>query len=75
MKTPVIYSKDLIKAIIKLGFIEIRQKGSHKTFSHPDGRILTIPYHTNRPLPIGLLHKIIKEDLKTDPDNFFEIIK
>ncbi len=64
MKLPVVYPKDLIKAVLKLGFTEMRQKGSHKTFSHPDGRKLTIPFHSNKPIPPGLLNKIMKQDLQ-----------
>ena len=64
MKLPVVYPKDLIKAVLKIGFAETRQKGSHKTFAHPDGRKLTIPFHSSRPIPPGLLNKIIKQDLK-----------
>ena len=64
MKLPVLYPQDLIKIVHKLGFKEVRQKGSHKTFEHADGRILTIAFHSNKPIPIGLLNKIIKQELK-----------
>lgn len=44
-KLPVISSLKLCKIITKLGFKEIRQKGSHKIFSHSDGRLIVIPIH------------------------------
>lgn len=72
MKLPVIYSKDLIKVAQKFGFKEIRQKGSHKTFSNSENKIFTIPYHTNKPVPIGLLHKIIREDLGISIEEFID---
>jgi predicted RNA binding protein YcfA (HicA-like mRNA interferase family) len=28
-----------------LGFILVRQKGSHARWNHPDGRVTTIPVH------------------------------
>ncbi|MBU2549472.1 MAG: type II toxin-antitoxin system HicA family toxin [Proteobacteria bacterium] len=28
-----------------LGFIQVRQKGSHRQFQHDDGRRTTIPFH------------------------------
>lgn len=62
-KLPVISSLKLCKIITKLGFKEIRQKGSHKIFSHSDGRLIVIPIHSNKPIPEGLLNKIIKQDL------------
>jgi len=74
MKLPVVYPQHLIRIVQKLGFVEIRQKGSHKTFSHTDGRILTIPFHSNKPIPIGLLNKIIKNDLKILKEEFNKII-
>lgn len=74
MKLPPVYSKDLIKVAQKLGFKEIRQKGSHKTFSNFENRIFTIPYHTNKPIPVGLLHKIIREDLGISIQEFMEYL-
>jgi predicted RNA binding protein YcfA (HicA-like mRNA interferase family) len=48
MKLPVVYPQELCKTVLKLGFVEERQKGSHKTFAHSDGRKLTIPFHSNK---------------------------
>lgn len=31
-----------------LGFSELRQKGSHKQYRHPDGRRTTVPFHSDR---------------------------
>ena len=64
MKLPVIHPQDLIKIVKKLGFEEARQKGSHKTFVHSDGRVLTIAFHSRKPIPAGLLNKILKSELK-----------
>ena len=70
MKIPILYPSAFIKIIEKMGFVETRQKGSHKTFVHLDGRILTVAYHSNKPIPIGLLNKIIKEDLRLSREEF-----
>ena len=72
MKLPVLYPKDLIKIVQKIGFQEVRQKGSHKTFTHPDGRILTVAFHANRPIPVGLLNKIIKQELRMAREEFIK---
>jgi predicted RNA binding protein YcfA (HicA-like mRNA interferase family) len=31
-----------------LGFVEVRQRGSHKQFRHVDGRGTTVPFHKGR---------------------------
>jgi predicted RNA binding protein YcfA (HicA-like mRNA interferase family) len=71
---PVVSSLKLVKIVIKLGFKEIRQKGSHKIFSHSDGRFLVIPIHSNKPIPVGLLNKIIKQDLRLTKEEFLELL-
>lgn len=60
----------VIKAIKRLGFEEIRQKGSHVFFGHNDGRTTIVPLH--KEIRIKLLTKIIKQDLKTTKDEFFK---
>jgi predicted RNA binding protein YcfA (HicA-like mRNA interferase family) len=50
-----------------LGFIEVRQRGSHKQFRHPDGRATTIPDHRGRDISPILLRQIAKDiDLTVD---------
>ena len=66
--------KDLIKATLKLGFAEERQKGSHKTFYHQDGRRLTIPFHSSKPLPPGLLNKMLKQDLRITREELAKLL-
>lgn len=40
------------------GFVELRQRGSHKQFRHPDGRSTTVPFHAGRDISPTLLRKI-----------------
>ena len=56
----------LIKFLKKQGFLEIRQKGSHKFFAHPDGRTTVIPFHPTKEIGPGLLRKIL-DDIKVSP--------
>ena len=44
-----------------LGFIEARQKGSHKQFRHPDGRGTTVPCHPGRDISPILLRQIARD--------------
>ncbi|MBF0202762.1 MAG: type II toxin-antitoxin system HicA family toxin [Desulfamplus sp.] len=46
---------------MQLGFQEIRQRGSHKQFRHPDGRGTTIPFHSGRDISPILLRQIAKD--------------
>lgn len=45
----------------KLGFAEVRQRGSHKQYRHPDGRRTTVPFHTGRGVSPILLRQIAKD--------------
>ena len=69
-KLPVISGKDFLRFLEKNGFEVIRVKGSHYRMRHPDGRVTTVPVHRNDDLPKGLLHKIIREDLKITLEEF-----
>ena len=41
--------------MLQLGFVEVRQKGSHKQFAHSDGRRTTVPVHPGRDIFPALL--------------------
>ena len=45
----------------RLGFMEARQKGSHKQFRHPDGRGTTVPCHPGRDISPILLRQIARD--------------
>ncbi len=52
--------KDVLKALIKLGFEVKRQTGSHVRLVHPDYRAVSVAIHT-KPLPKGTLHSILRQ--------------
>jgi len=56
-----IKAQKLIRFLKKKGFVEKRQAGSHKFFSHKDGRTTVVPYHTKTEIGKGLLRKILKD--------------
>ena len=58
---PIFKPQELIRVLQTLGFVEIRQKGSHKQFRHPDGRTTTVPVHKGRDISPILLRQIMKE--------------
>ena len=58
---PVFKAKDVVKILENLGFVEVRQRGSHKQFRHDDGRATTIPMHFGRDISPILLRQILKD--------------
>jgi predicted RNA binding protein YcfA (HicA-like mRNA interferase family) len=58
---PVLKPKEVASILNKLGFEEIRQKGAHKQFRHPDGRFTTLPFHSNRDISPILLRQISRD--------------
>jgi predicted RNA binding protein YcfA (HicA-like mRNA interferase family) len=64
---PILNPQKVSSILIKLGFKEIRQKGSHKQYRHPDGRGTTVPFHKGRDIAPVLLRQITKDiDLTID---------
>ena len=69
-KLPHLSAVELAKILKKIGFIFIRQDGSHMFFKHSDGRATTVPNHPKDKIGPGLLLKIIKEDIKISREEF-----
>jgi len=61
--------KRLIKILLNLGFIQVRQKGSHARLEHSDGRKTSVPLHSGENVGIGLLRKILR-DVNLTPEEF-----
>ncbi len=60
-KLPIINFKKLDFILKNLGFIVVRQKGSHVFYKHLDGRNATVPNHSNRDLARPLIREILRE--------------
>ncbi len=58
---PVLKARETIRILSTLGFEEVRQRGSHKRFRHPDGRATTVPVHKGRDLSPVLLRRIARD--------------
>ncbi|MGK7896444.1 MAG: type II toxin-antitoxin system HicA family toxin [Xenococcus sp. (in: cyanobacteria)] len=58
---PVLKPQEVTKILSNLGFVEVRQKGSHKQFRHSDGRATTVPFHKGRDLSPRLLRQIASD--------------
>ena len=44
-RLPVLSGREIIKALAKVGFVPVRQKGSHVFLRHLDGRRTVVPLH------------------------------
>jgi predicted RNA binding protein YcfA (HicA-like mRNA interferase family) len=66
---PVLKPREVIRILEVLGFQEVRQKGAHKQFKHPDGRSTTVPFHTGRDIAPSLL-RLICRDIGVSMDAF-----
>ncbi len=58
---PVLKPREVVEILLSLGFQEIRQRGSHRQFRHPDGRTTTVPFHAGRDISPILLRQIAKD--------------
>jgi len=58
---PVLKPAEVIALLLKHGFQEVRQRGSHKQFRHPDGRGTTVPFHAGRDISPVLLKQICRD--------------
>jgi predicted RNA binding protein YcfA (HicA-like mRNA interferase family) len=61
MPVPVLKPQEVVAILESLGFVEVRQRGSHKQFRHPDGRGTTVPFRKGRGIAPPLLRKIARD--------------
>jgi predicted RNA binding protein YcfA (HicA-like mRNA interferase family) len=57
---PILKPREVVAILQALGFVEVRQRGAHKQFRHPDGRGTTVPFHKGRDIAPPLLRKIAR---------------
>jgi predicted RNA binding protein YcfA (HicA-like mRNA interferase family) len=70
-KPPILKPREVVAILQGLGFVEVRQRGSHKQFRHPDGRCTTVPFHQGRDISPTLLRQIVK-DISMMMDEFLQ---
>jgi len=60
-KLPLISPIQMARILKHLGFVLIRQKGSHAYFQHPDSRTTVLPMHKGDDLGRGLIRSILRD--------------
>ncbi|MFZ5923026.1 MAG: type II toxin-antitoxin system HicA family toxin [Chloroflexota bacterium] len=73
-KLPMVNFKVMDRLLRHLGFIAVRQKGSHVFYRHADGRTTTLPNHGSRDLARPLMREILRE-ISISPDEFVELLE
>ena len=63
----------IIKVLDHLGFVSVRQKGSHLIMKHVDGQIVVIPIHSDEEIGRGLLQEIIR-GTKSTREEFLKLL-
>ncbi len=64
-------AKKVIQKLKKIGFTETHQRGSHLYLKSNDGiKIVTIPVHGAKDIPIGTLYNIVVRQAGLSVDEF-----
>ena len=58
---PILRPREVAAILNRLGFIEVRQRGSHRQYRHPDGRGTTVPFHEGRDISPILMRQIARD--------------
>jgi predicted RNA binding protein YcfA (HicA-like mRNA interferase family)/predicted RNase H-like HicB family nuclease len=58
---PVLKPQEVVRLLENMGFVEVRQRASHKQFRHEDGRGTTVPFHKGRDISPRLLRQIAND--------------
>jgi hypothetical protein len=58
---PILKPAEVCRILEKLGFANVRQRGSHIQYRHADGRCTTVPVHKGRDIAAPLLRQISRD--------------
>ncbi|NDC79548.1 MAG: type II toxin-antitoxin system HicA family toxin [Chitinophagia bacterium] len=58
---PVLKPREVCRILEALGFVLVRQRGSHMQYRHADGRGTTVPNHGGRDISPVLLRQVARD--------------
>jgi predicted RNA binding protein YcfA (HicA-like mRNA interferase family) len=61
-RLPVVNFRTMEALLLRLGFVPVRQKGSHVFYRHPDGTTTTLPNHPGRDIARPLIREKTSRD-------------
>ena len=73
-RLPIVNARTMERVLFHLGFVRVRQKGSHVIYRHSDGRTTTVPHHAGRDLSRPLIRSILHE-IGVEPDEFSDLLR
>lgn len=66
-KLPRVSADKVIKVLERIGFVLVRQSGSHKIYKNKDGVRVTVPYHSGKTIHPKILKSFLRDsDLTID---------
>jgi predicted RNA binding protein YcfA (HicA-like mRNA interferase family) len=54
-------ARELLSFLLRNGYTESRQTGSHLILKHPTRKTVVVPVHRGKDLPKGLFSRILKD--------------
>lgn len=72
-RLPIVDAKTMERVLRRIGFVAVRQKGSHVFYRHPDGRTTTVPHHAGRDLARPLVREVLRE-IDVTPEEFGRLL-
>ena len=62
-KPPRVTGPELVRALLRAGWVRQRKTGSHAHLTHPNrpGVLVTVAEHAGQPVPIGTLAAVLKQ--------------
>lgn len=73
-RLPSLTGQEVIVALSRAGFEAVRQRGSHVSLKHADGRSTVVPVHSGEALGPGLTSKILR-DVELTREEFRRLLK
>ncbi|MGC8724662.1 MAG: type II toxin-antitoxin system HicA family toxin [Acidobacteriota bacterium] len=60
-KLPRVTAKEALSALMKAGYVKVRQSGSHQILRNSAGVRITLPVHTGKVLHPAILRTILRD--------------
>lgn len=60
-RLPIVSPHEMEKILLRLGFVKVRQKGSHAFYSRQDGKSTVVPVHKGEDLGRGMIRSILND--------------
>ncbi len=73
-KLPRVPAGKVIKVLERVGFVLVRQSGSHKIYKNREGKRVTVPYHSGKILHHKVLRSILR-DADLTVERFKELMR